>query len=188
MPHDWEGHPLRKSYPDRATAMPPYTHEDAQKRSSPWTRAVHGRAGWPGRPVLILNVGPHHTSTHGLIRFILALDGAKRSSTWTPTSATTTGRAEKIGERQSWHQFIPYTDRVDYLAGVANNLPYLLAVETLAGIKVPDRAQFIRVMLSSCSGSSNHLVWFSTLPRTPGPCPDLLLPSGSGKRSWTSWS
>ena len=165
MPPDWEGHPLRKNHPGRATEMAPYTRKEAQKLQ-PLDGGVYIKSAGGEQP-LILNIGPHHVSTHGLLRYIASLNGEEITALELEIGYHHRA-VEKIGERQTWHQFIPYLARVDYLAGAANDLPYLLAVETLADIKVPERAQVIRVMLSEFFRLSNHLVWFATYAHDVG--------------------
>jgi NADH dehydrogenase I D subunit len=165
LPHDWIGHPLRKSYPGRATEMEPYTLADAQKHQ-PLDGGVYVRQA-DGEQQMVLNIGPCHVSTHGLLRYIVSLDGEEITAVDLDIGYHHRG-VEKIGERQTWHQFIPYCARVDYLAGAANDLPYVLAVETLADIKVPERAQVIRVLLSELFRLSNHLVWFATFAHDVG--------------------
>ena len=165
MPPDWQGHPLRKSHPGRATEMAPYTRKEAEALQ-PLDGGVYAKTA-AAEQQLILNIGPHHVSTHGLLRYIASLNGEEITDL--DMEIGYHHRAvEKIAERQTWHQFIPYLARVDYLAGAANDLPYLLALETLADIDVPQRAQVIRVMLSELFRLSNHLVWFATYAHDVG--------------------
>lgn len=103
-----------------------------------------------------VNMGPQHPSTHGVFRMKLALDGERVVRLY-PIMGYLHRNHEKIGERNSWIMNIPYTDRLDYITSMANNHGYVLAVEKLAGMEVPERAEYIRVIMSELTRIASHL-------------------------------
>ena len=172
LPQSWKGHPLRKEYPARATEMGPFVLDDQIReiadaeftfRPEDFGLETHTE----DTDFMFLNIGPQHPGTHGLLRLVLQLDGEDIVNIIPDIGFHHRG-AEKMGERQSWHTYIPYTDRVDYLGGVLNNHPYVLSVEKIAGIKVPGRATVIRVMMNEMFRIQSHLVMLGTYAQDLG--------------------
>jgi len=106
---------------------------------------------------MTLNMGPQHPSTHGVLRIILKLSGEKVLNADCVIGYLHRG-VEKIAESRNYHSFIPYTDRLDYMAGMSNNLAYVMAVEKLLDIEAPERAQYIRVICAELSRITGHIV------------------------------
>ena len=172
MPPTWQGHPLRKDHYARATEMEPFSLPDEVQETEQdalrfvpedWGMRRHSEDS----DFMFLNMGPNHPSVHGAFRIALQLDGEEIIDALPDIGYHHRG-AEKMGERQSWHTYIPYTDRVDYLGGSMNNLPYVLAVEQLAGIEVPERAQAIRVMICEFYRLASHLLFYGTFAQDVG--------------------
>src|SRR5947208_12002934 len=106
---------------------------------------------------MVINMGPSHPATHGVLRLVLELDGEIITKA-TPDVGFLHRGDEKIAENMQYNQFVPYTDRLDYLAPLSNNVAYALAVEKLMGWEVPPRGQAIRTICCETSRISSHLI------------------------------
>ena len=109
----------------------------------------------------LINMGPQHPSTHGVLKLMLTLDG-EIIDKCVPHIGFLHRGMEKIFENRTYLQITPFTDRLDYLAALTNNLAYASTVEALANIAVPERAQYIRVVMAELQRIASHLIWFAT--------------------------
>lgn len=167
MPKYWNGFPLRKEYPARATEFYPSFTLTKHKEDLAMEDLLFKPEDWgmkrctEDEDFMFLNLGPNHPSVHGVFRIVLQLNGEEIIDC-VPDIGYHHRGAEKMGERQSWHSYIPYTDRIEYLGGCINEMPYILAVEKLARITVPERTKVIRIMLSELFRINSHLLYVST--------------------------
>jgi NADH-quinone oxidoreductase subunit D len=116
---------------------------------------------------MVLNMGPQHPATHGVLRLLIKLDGETVLAS-VPELGYLHRGYEKLAENCSFHEFIPHTDRLDYLSPLSNNVAYVLAVEKLLGIEAPPRAQYIRTLISELARISSHLMFLGSLAMDVG--------------------
>ncbi|NNJ10227.1 NADH dehydrogenase (quinone) subunit D [Chloroflexales bacterium ZM16-3] len=133
----------------------------AQTFHVPAPQEITGPALAGKTDTMVLNMGPHHPSTHGVLRLVLELDGETVLNVAPDIGFLHTG-IEKTMESKTYQKAVVLTDRMDYLAPLSNNLCYALAIEKLMQVEVPERAQVVRVMLTELQRVSSHLVWLAT--------------------------
>jgi len=156
---DFPGHPLRKDFEDERPARERVTKEDYT--SSAAAPEFMDRPSDLGEHEFIVNMGPQHPSTHGVLRVILRVDGEEIVDA-RPDVGFLHRCFEKVVEGCDYKQVVPFTDRLDYVSSLTNELAYVVAVEKLAGIEVPERAQWLRVLVAELQRIASHLVWFGT--------------------------
>jgi NADH-quinone oxidoreductase subunit C/D len=178
LPEDYEeGYPLRKDFPTEGrgwrSSFPfiPRLDEPAkemseggevsEKEKQAFVTHDGNRDGKRRREELLLNMGPQHPSTHGVLRVVLELDG-ERIIKATPDLGYLHRGVEKLSEGLHYMQVIPHTDRLDYVCAMANNYAYVRAVEKLLCLKVPERAEYVRTIVAEMQRIIGHLFWLGT--------------------------
>ena len=167
MPAAWPNHPLRKDVPLGGEDVPFSLTWDHPEFDGLGDQVLDPESLPPDLPPgmnrqnMILNMGPHHPSTHGVLRLVVELDG-ERVVNVDPDLGYLHSGFEKTGEHRRYKDFVYYTDRMDYLSAMNNNLGYVLAVEGMLGLEIPARAQAIRVIMSEMQRIASHLFWLST--------------------------
>lgn len=180
MPDNWVGHPLRKDYPvggepvyfEHDRNNPRFAHLGKQIMTGPsFETELPEEMDTEGH--MVINLGPHHPATHGVLRLATELDGeiVVRVS---PELGYLHSGFEKSGENKRYEKFIPYCDRMDYLAPMCNNLAYVLTVERLLEVEIPEHVQVARVILAELQRIASHMVWLGTHTMDVGGTPHAL--------------
>jgi NADH dehydrogenase I D subunit len=167
MPDRWPYHPLRKDIPLGGEEVP-FTltwgdpeFETLGKQILPAESVIPTLPAGMSTQNLILNMGPHHPSTHGVLRLVVELNGEDVVNV-DPDIGYLHSGFEKTGENKRYKDFVYYTDRMDYLSPMGNNLGYCLTVEKMLGVDIPERAQVIRVIMTELQRIASHLFWLGT--------------------------
>src|SRR3954468_985420 len=153
-----------------------FTVREIESPDNPSRVATNGAVPANGDDIgekMILNMGPSHPATHGVLRLVLELDGEIITKA-TPDIGFLHRGDEKIAENMQYNQFVPYTDRLDYISPLANNVTYALAVEKLMGWEVPPRGRAIRMICYETARISSHLLGIGALALDLGAMPVFL--------------
>ncbi|MFN2226780.1 MAG: NADH-quinone oxidoreductase subunit C, partial [Anaerolineae bacterium] len=169
LPVDWKGHPLRKDYPLGGEPVqftvneddPALTHLGEQVLEAP-PDEPYVPPWFSGRDdTMIVNMGPQHPATHGVLRVVVELEG-ERIVNASPDIGYLHSGFEKTAEHRTYQQYAAYPSRMDYVSGMSNDLSYILAVEKLVEAQVPARASVVRVILLELQRLAAHLIWIGT--------------------------
>ncbi len=167
MPEGWPNHPLQKNVPVGGEEVPfSMTWSDPEFASLgtqilPATSVAPTLPPGMNRENMIINMGPHHPSTHGVLRLVVELDG-ETVVRIDPDLGYLHSGFEKTGENKRYKDFVYYSDRMDYLSAMLNNFGYVLTVEKLLGVDIPPRAQVIRILMTELQRIASHLFWLGT--------------------------
>ena len=167
MPKNWHNHPLQKQAPLGGEEVPFTFTWDDPEFDTLGTQILPSESVAPDLPPgmsrqnMVINMGPHHPSTHGVLRLVVELDG-ERIVSIDPDLGFLHSGFEKTGENKRYKDFVYYTDRMDYLSSMSNNLGYCLTIEHMLGLEIPERAQVIRVIMAEMQRIASHLFWLAT--------------------------
>ena len=167
MPEGWPNHPLQKNVPVGGEEVPfSMTWSDPEFASLgtqilPATSVPPTLPPGMNRENMIINMGPHHPSTHGVLRLVVELDGETVVKI-DPDLGYLHSGFEKTGENKRYKDFVYYSDRMDYLSAMLNNFGYVLTIEKLLGVDIPPRAQVIRIIMTELQRIASHLFWLGT--------------------------